>query len=136
MGRSRSQCPVRGQRRYGSLGRTAAGERQADIHPLRSWPADTVDSVLWAKVRALVLGGTVLGSAVLGGVMFAGAGASAQARPGPASPVVVIGIPGLRWTDVSAAATPVLWRLAGRGSVGSLVVTAAASRTCPADAWL
>ena len=54
----------------------------------------------------------------------------------PARPVVLIGIPGLRWTDMSAAATPALWRLAGQGSVGSLVVTAAASRTCPADAWL
>ncbi len=92
----------------------------------------------WAKVRALVLGGTVLGSAVLGGTMLAGAGAPARAAStaGPARPVVLIGIPGLRWTDMSAAATPALWRLAGQGSVGSLVVTAAASRTCPADAWL
>ncbi len=113
----------------------------------------------WAKVRALVLGGTVLGSAVLAGAMLAGGPARAasagvgqragevtaasdagQARAattaGPAPPVILIGIPGLRWTDMSAAATPALWRLAGQGSVGSLVVTAAASRTCPADAWL
>jgi hypothetical protein len=103
--------------------------------------------VRWAKVRALVLGGTVLGSAVLGGSLLAGAaGPALAATPGqqaglvteasPARPVILIGIPGLRWTDMSAAATPELWRLAGRGSVGSLVVTAAASRTCPADAWL
>jgi hypothetical protein len=95
--------------------------------------------VRWAKVRALVLGGTVLGSAALGGTMLAGTGGSALAASAPTSPprpVVLIGIPGLRWTDMSAAATPALWRLAGQGSVGSLVVTAAASRTCPADAWL
>ena len=113
----------------------------------------------WAKVRALVLGGTVLGSAVLAGAMLASGQARAasagvgqragevtaasdagQARAattaGPAPPVILIGIPGLRWTDMSAAATPALWRLAQPGSVGSLVVTAAASRTCPADAWL
>ena len=101
----------------------------------------------WAKVGALVLGGTVLGSAVLGGSMLAGVAEPALAatpghqagvasEAGPARPVILIGVPGLRWTDLSAAATPALWRLAGQGSVGSLVVTAAASRTCPADAWL
>ncbi|HEY1671509.1 MAG TPA: hypothetical protein VGG50_02245, partial [Streptosporangiaceae bacterium] len=68
----------------------------------------------WAKVRALVLGGTVLGSAALGGAMLAGTGGSALAASAPTSPprpVVLIGIPGLRWTDMSAAATPALWRL-------------------------
>ena len=39
----------------------------------------------------------------------------------PARHVVVVGLPGLRWSDVSPAATPALWRLAGQGSVGSLV---------------
>jgi hypothetical protein len=51
-------------------------------------------------------------------------------------PVLLIGIPGLRWSDISAAGTPALWRLAQTGSVGSLVVTAVQTRTCPADAWL
>ena len=54
----------------------------------------------------------------------------------PPRPVVLVGIPGLRWTDVSATATPVLWRLAEEGSVGSLVVHTISSRTCPADGWL
>src|SRR6266700_8313922 len=35
--------------------------------------------------------------------------------------VVIVGIPGLRWPDVSPAA-PRLWRLAADGSVGTLVV--------------
>jgi hypothetical protein len=50
--------------------------------------------------------------------------------------VVLVGIPGLRWTDVSPQATPNLWRLATGGSVGSLVVRTVATRTCPADGWL
>jgi hypothetical protein len=50
--------------------------------------------------------------------------------------VVLVGIGGLRWSDVSPAATPALWRLAGQGSVGSLVVSGIHPRTCPADGWL
>jgi hypothetical protein len=53
-----------------------------------------------------------------------------------ASHVVLVGIGGLRWTDVSASATPRLWRLAQDGSVGSLVVHTNDSVACPADGWL
>jgi hypothetical protein len=51
-------------------------------------------------------------------------------------PVVLVGIPGLRWSDVSQASTPELWRLAGAGSVGSLVVHTISTLTCPGDGWL
>jgi hypothetical protein len=50
--------------------------------------------------------------------------------------VIVVGLSGLRWSDVSATATPALWRLAGQGSVGDLVDYAVLPLTCPADAWL
>ena len=50
--------------------------------------------------------------------------------------MVVVGLSGLRWSDVSPAATPTLWRLAGQGSVGSLVDYAVLPLTCPADGWL
>jgi hypothetical protein len=50
--------------------------------------------------------------------------------------VVLVGIGGLRWSDVSPTATPALWRLASEGSVGSLVVSGIHPRTCPADGWL
>ncbi len=53
-----------------------------------------------------------------------------------AGPVILIGISGLRWSDISPAQTPSLWRLAERSSVGSLVVSAVRTFTCPADAWL
>ncbi len=68
------------------------------------------------------------------------AAAATRAQPAGADqpgPVVLIGIPGLRWTDISPSATPALWRLAERGSVGSLSVHAVRSgANCPADAWL
>jgi hypothetical protein len=51
-------------------------------------------------------------------------------------PIVFVGIPGLLWTDLSARATPALWRLAGAGSDGNLVVHAVQALTCPADGWL
>jgi hypothetical protein len=50
--------------------------------------------------------------------------------------VVLAGIGGLRWSDVSATGTPALWRLAGTGSVGSLIVSGIHPFTCPADGWL
>ena len=50
--------------------------------------------------------------------------------------MVVVGLSGLRWSDVSATRTPELWRLAGQGSVGNLVDYAVLPLTCPADGWL
>jgi len=50
--------------------------------------------------------------------------------------VVVVGLSGLRWSDVSATTTPTLWRLAGQGSAGNLVDYAVKPLTCPADGWL
>jgi hypothetical protein len=84
-----------------------------------------------AGAAALAAAGAVMAS------LAAPAGAAAAAgRPGEPGPVIVVGLPGLRWTDLSATATPALWRLAGRGSAGSLVVSAVHTRSCPADGWL
>jgi hypothetical protein len=58
---------------------------------------------------------------------------AAQASGGHA---VLVGVPGLRWTDVSPAATPNLWRLAGGAGIGLLSVRTVGRRTCPADAWV
>lgn len=60
--------------------------------------------------------------------------ARVQAAPVVARHVIVIGIPGLTWNDVSN--TPAMRRLAAAGSVGSLAVTTISKVTCPADAWL
>jgi hypothetical protein len=62
--------------------------------------------------------------------------AATAAKPAGSRPVIVIGLAGLRWNDISASATPAIWRLAGAGSVGSLVTTTVHAITCPDDAWL
>ena len=89
-------------------------------------------------VRAALLACLLAVLAAGVGAVFAGSGtASAQATATtPVRHVVVVGISGLRWSDVSPSATPTLWRLAGQGSMGSLVDYAVLPLTCPADAWL
>jgi hypothetical protein len=67
--------------------------------------------------------------------------AAARAASQPGTPatirhVVIVGISGLRWADVSPQATPALWRLARAGSVGDLVDYAEQPFACPADGWL
>ncbi|MDT7545405.1 MAG: hypothetical protein QOE99_1515 [Actinomycetota bacterium] len=65
------------------------------------------------------------------------ASASSMIGEGVGTPrVVVIGVPGLRWSDVNARDTPALARLAAQGSVGVLSVRTAAPIDCPADGWL
>ena len=84
-------------------------------------------------VRAVLLACLL---AVLAAVFAGEPGERADPATTPVRHVVVVGISGLRWSDVSPAATPTLWRLAGQGSVGSLVDYAVLPLTCPADAWL
>jgi hypothetical protein len=50
--------------------------------------------------------------------------------------VVIVGISGLTWDNVTPATMPALWRLADGGSVGSLVDYAQQPVACPADGWL
>src|SRR4051812_23365239 len=50
--------------------------------------------------------------------------------------VIVVGAPGLRWSDVGATNTPALARLARDGASGVLAVRTAAPADCPADGWL
>jgi hypothetical protein len=72
--------------------------------------------------------------AVLGPLLLAPP--ASASTPAPRSHVIVVGLSGLRWSDVSPSGTPALWRLAGQGSVGDLVDYAVLPLTCPADAWL
>src|SRR5215207_7487210 len=71
--------------------------------------------------------------------LLTGAPAQAAKRPAGSSDagyVIIAGVPGLRWDDVSADKTPTLWKLAQRGSIGSLAVRSAHVPTCPADGWV
>lgn len=51
-------------------------------------------------------------------------------------PLVVLGIPGLTWDDITPKGTPGLHALAQKGGTGSLVVRTVHESTCPADGWL
>ena len=87
--------------------------------------------------RSGLLGGLLAAVAAMGAALVAAHPAAARApAAGPARHVVIVGLSGLRWTDVSRSGTPALWRLAGQGSVGSLVDYAVLPLTCPADGWL
>lgn len=81
----------------------------------------------WSRLtRALLVGaGIALAAAV-----------PANATPNGAADegLVVIGVAGLRWSDVEA--TPELTALAGQADAGSISVKTAGPRTCPADGWL
>jgi hypothetical protein len=94
----------------------------------RAWLA-APGPVLWTVLCAVL-------AVPLAGVLGPRAQA-AQATPTPARAlarhVVVVGISGLTWSDVT---TPELWRLAAAGSVGSLVDYAQQPLSCPADGWL
>lgn len=49
--------------------------------------------------------------------------------------VVVVGVPGLVWSDVDPERTPELWDLMEESPVGALSVRAARSTTCVLDGW-
>jgi hypothetical protein len=72
------------------------------------------------------------------GVLAVAAPADARPRRAGAqtSAVIVVGIAGLTWSDVTTARTPTLARLAQTGSVGTLSVRAAPAVTCPGEGWL
>ncbi|RZS91300.1 hypothetical protein EV189_0537 [Motilibacter rhizosphaerae] len=60
-----------------------------------------------------------------------------SAAAAPASrPLVVLGAPGLRWSELSPTATPHLWSLVGESAIGSLVTRTARPVTCAPDGWL
>src|SRR5262249_58039256 len=85
--------------------------------------------VPWGRARAA--GAAIVALAAPAAAMAGSAGAAGPGTPATGH-VVLVGIGGLRWSDVSSTATPALWRLAGEGSPGSLVVSGIDPRTRPA----
>lgn len=126
---------------------TAAAIYPGRVNP-RSTRTLTVPAVLVMLVAALLglIGPTTASAAprsvpaaVATSATGAGngdAGPTQAEEPAPAAPVVVVGVAGLRWTDVSRSTTPTLWHMIGGGSVASINVRTAAPATCPLDAWL
>jgi hypothetical protein len=64
---------------------------------------------------------------------FPSAASAATDRSGTS--IIVLGVPGLRWDDLSPTATPTMWALAQHGATGALVVRAVDETTQPMDGW-
>jgi len=58
------------------------------------------------------------------------------ASAGTGSPVVLVGVTGLRWDDLGPLTTPALWNLSRQAAVGTTVVRSVRPSSCPADGWL
>lgn len=56
-------------------------------------------------------------------------------QPKPGESLVVVGLGGLAWDDVSAEDTPILWGLLRDGSAASVSVKSLRLTTCPTDGW-
>src|SRR5262245_28436734 len=56
-------------------------------------------------------------------------------EPRPGDSLVVVGLGGLSWDDVSAKDTPTLWGLLRDGSAASVSVKSLRLTTCPTDGW-
>ncbi len=109
----------------------------ATVEPVRRMPGRARRPAACAALCAVL---AVPLAGALGMAAHAAQARAAQAQ-GPASQalarhVVLVGISGLTWSDVTPASTRELWRLATAGSVGSLVDYAQQPVACPADGWL
>ncbi len=92
---------------------------------------------LWpggAQASAPAATSTAMSTTVSTAASSATSTVSARAHAGGA--VVLIGVPGLLWSDLNAQDTPNLWGLAGQSAVGSLSVRTVGRVTCPYDGWL
>nr|MDQ3383815.1 hypothetical protein [Actinomycetota bacterium] len=85
----------------------------------------------------------VLGALLLGAVGHLAAASNDLRREGAglperdaAAPVVVVGVPGLSWSDIDPVTTPTLARWRAEGASGVLVVRGAHPMTCEIDGWL
>lgn len=85
-------------------------------------------------VRLAVLAAPVWLAVGVGGSVEPAAAATAD--PAASDQVIVFGVPGLRWRDVTPSTMPVLWKLVGESATGQMSVRSTRSRTCPVDGWV
>ncbi|WP_249667406.1 hypothetical protein [Cellulomonas fengjieae] len=88
-----------------------------------------------ARPRASLLRGAVLTLVLALVGVFLVTPAQAADDPAPA-PVLLVGVTGVRWDDVTTLTTPALWSMSREGSIGLVAARSVASRSCPADGWL
>ncbi|HET8616368.1 MAG TPA: hypothetical protein VFL94_12645 [Actinomycetales bacterium] len=88
--------------------------------------------------RALLLAGALVG---IGGLGIGGLGIGTLGMPVANAaqtehPLVVVGIGGVRWSDVSEGRTPALASLSDDSAIGDVAVRSVRTATCPVDGWL
>ncbi|GAA2145687.1 hypothetical protein [Glycomyces algeriensis] len=83
----------------------------------------------WVRGCAAVL-------AVVCAVLAAPPAVAAAAEEDEAAGIIVVGVPGLAWTDLDASVTPNMWAMAGAGASASMSVRTIGSWTCPEAGWL
>lgn len=74
--------------------------------------------------------------AVLSGPSDARASGGGRDAAPSSGPVLVIGVPDLRWEDLDPVRTPTLWGLAGRSSIGAMTDQSGEGDTRAATGWL
>lgn len=96
---------------------------------------------LWRRLTGRLLPALVL--VLVAGVAALTFATPAQAAPAPsapatepAAPVLLVGVTGLRWDDVTTLTTPALWNLSREGAIGLVAARSVAARSCPVDGWL
>ncbi|WP_338539053.1 hypothetical protein N5P18_06350 [Janibacter terrae] len=72
---------------------------------------------------------------VLAGLVLLGAATPAQAADAPRD-VVVIGAPGLSWSDITTKGAPAIHSFAGDAAVTNVNVRSTYFTSCPSDGWL
>ena len=75
-------------------------------------------------------------AAALAALLVIAGNAVATAQDDGPPGVVLFGVAGLAWSDVSAEATPTLYELLGSDAAASMTVRTVRSRTCTVDGWL
>jgi hypothetical protein len=87
----------------------------------------------WSAILVLALAGIL--PLVTGSPASAAPAGAAAATP-PQGPVVVVGVPDLRWQDLDPATTPTLWNLAGRSAVAALTDNSGSGVARRATGWV
>lgn len=88
----------------------------------------------WLVTVAALL--TVLAALGVAPTLLASAGGTTGTSAAPVGHVILVGVAGARWADVSRTATPRLFATAEDGGIASLSVRTVAASTCLTDAWL
>ncbi|HET6968590.1 MAG TPA: hypothetical protein VFI44_09945, partial [Ornithinibacter sp.] len=89
-----------------------------------------------AAVALVVVGMPAVGAGVPSPAVPAVPAVPAEVAEAEAPPLVIVGAPGLAWSDLDRDDLPALQVVRSEGATGSLTVRAVRSRSCAIDGWL